>query len=268
MTDDRAAAFHALHRGRGFVLPNAWDPGSARILAQLGFPAIATTSAGIAWSQGLRDGGGLARDTMLLHLAAIVAAVDVPVTADLEAGYGATPAAVAQTVELAAHAGAVGGNLEDTARGALFDAEEAAERIRAAREAAPRGSFFLNARTDAYFIGGAADPFAETVSRAHRYLDAGADGVFVPGVNDEETIRRLTAEIPAPVNIVAGLASNLIPAPVLLSLGVKRVSLGGSLARVALTALERAGRELLEAGTLSFLDGALPYAEVQTRFAG
>ncbi|MGN8027234.1 isocitrate lyase/PEP mutase family protein [Microbacterium sp. 22242] len=267
MSTDRAATFLALHQGSGFVLPNAWDPGSARILAQLGFPAVATTSAGVAWSLGVPDGGALDLETMLEKVAPIVAAVDVPVTVDLESGYGDDPEDVARTVLRATEVGAVGGNLEDTAAGVLFGVDEATERIAAARDAAPRGTFVLNARTDAYFFGGAADPFAETVARAHRYVEAGADCVFVPGVNDEETIRRLAAEIPVPLNIVAGLAANLIPAPTLFSLGVKRVSLGGSLARVALTALERAGRELIETGTLGFLDGALPYAEVQGRFA-
>ena len=267
MPNDRASAFLALHHGPGFVLPNAWDPGSARMLAQLGFPAIATTSAGIAWSLGVPDGGAVDLDTMLEKVAAIVAAVDVPVTADLESGYGDDPQDVARTVLRATEIGVVGGNLEDTDGGTLFGIEEATERITAARAAAPREAFVLNARTDAYFFGGASDPFAETVARAQRYIEAGADCVFVPGVNDEDTIRRLAAEIPAPLNIVAGLASHVIPAPELFALGVKRVSLGGSLARVVLTALERAGRELIDTGTLGFLDGALPYAEVQRRFA-
>ena len=267
MSTDPVSDFLALHHGSGFILPNAWDPGSARILAQLGFPAIATTSAGIAWALGVPDGGALDLDTMLAHVAAIVAAVDLPVSADLEAGYGETAEEVARTVARAAETGVVGGNLEDTAGGVLFGIDEAAERIAAARDAAPRGTFVLNARTDAYFFGGASDPFAETVERALRYVEAGADCVFVPGVNDEDTIRRLAAEIPAPLNIVAGLAAHVIPAPELFALGVKRVSLGGSLARAAITALERAGRELLETGTLGFLDGALPYAEVQRRFA-
>ncbi|MDQ4215838.1 isocitrate lyase/phosphoenolpyruvate mutase family protein [Microbacterium capsulatum] len=267
MSTESAAAFLALHHGSGFVLPNAWDPGSARILAQLGFPAVATTSAGIAWALGVPDGGGVDADTMLDHIERIVAVVDVPVTADLEAGYSDTAEGVGRTIARAVERGVVGGNLEDTAHGELFGVDEATDRIAAARDAAPRGSFVLNARTDAYFFGGVADPFAETVARAHRYVDAGADCVFVPGVNDEDTIRRLADEIPAPLNIVAGLASNIIPAPRLFELGVKRISLGGSLARAALTALERAGRELLETGTLGFLDGAIPYAEVQRRFS-
>ena len=124
----------------------------------------------------------------------------------------------------------------------------------------------LNARTDSYFAGTTGDAFAETVERALRYVEAGADCIFVPGVNDEDTIRRLAAAIPAPLNVVAGLTSNIIPAPTLFSLGVRRVSVGGSLARAALSAVERAGRELLDTGTLGFLDGAIGYADVQRRF--
>lgn len=251
MTTSRAAAFRALHQGDGFVLPNAWDPGSARLLRQQGFEAIATTSAGIAWSRGAPDGGALDGAAMLAEVQAIVAAVDAPVSADLESGYGGTAETVGRTVARAVRIGVVGGNIEDTADGALFGIDEAAERILAAREAAPQDSFFLNARTDAYFFDGAGDPFAETVTRALRYVDAGADGIFVPGVDDADTIRRLAAEIPVPLNIVAGLAPTLIDAPTLFSLGVRRVSLGGSLARAMLTALDRAGRELREAGTHS-----------------
>ncbi|KRA24763.1 hypothetical protein ASD65_10270 [Microbacterium sp. Root61] len=201
--DDRAAVLLALHHGPGFVIPNAWDAGSARILAQVGFPAIATTSAGIAWSCGVPDGGALDLDTMLEHIARIVAAVDVPVSADLEAGYGDTPDEVGRTVARAVALGVAGGNIEDTFGGRLFDIDEAADRIAAARAAASAGTFVLNARTDA---------------------------------------------------------------PTLFSLGVARVSLGGSLARTALSGLERAGRELLETGTLGFLDGAITYADLQRRF--
>ena len=262
---DKAAAFLALHAGPGFVLPNAWDAGSARILEQVGFPAIATTSAGIAWARGVPDGGALDRDSMLDHIGRIVAAVSVPVTADLEAGYGDTADDVARTVARAVDLGAVGGNLEDAGPGGLFDIDEAVDRLAAARGAAPSGTFVLNARTDTYFAGTTGDPFTETVKRAVRYLEAGADCVFVPGVVDEGTIRRLAAAIPGPLNVVAGLA-NVIDAPTLFSLGVTRVSLGGSLARAALTMVERAGRELLDSGTLGFLDGAIAYADLQRRF--
>ena len=192
----KVAAFLALHAGPGFVLPNAWDAGSARILEQVGFAAVATTSAGIAWACGVADGGALDRDTMLDHVGRIVAAVGVPVTADLESGYGDTPDDVARTVARALAVGAVGGNLEDARGGVLFGVGEAVERVAAARAAAPRGSFVLNARTDPYFTSGVADPFSETVERATRYLAAGADCVFVPGVVDADSIRRLAQVSP------------------------------------------------------------------------
>jgi 2-methylisocitrate lyase-like PEP mutase family enzyme len=261
----KAAALLALHAGPGFVLPNAWDAGSARILEQVGFPAIATTSAGIAWACGVPDGGALDRDTMLDHVGRIVGAVSVPVTADLEAGYGVTADEVGLTVARAVGLGAVGANLEDADEGGLFGIDEAVDRIAAARAAAPRGTFVLNARTDTYFAGTAGDAFAETVERAVRYVQAGADCVFVPGVVEADTIRRLAAAIPGPLNVVAGLA-NTIDAPTLFSLGVTRVSLGGSLARTAFSALERAGRELFDSGTLGFLDGVIGYADLQRRF--
>ena len=159
----------------------------------------------------------------------------------------------------------MGANIEDARDGRLYGIQEAVERLAAARAAAPSGTFVLNARTDTYFAGVPGDVFAETVERAHRYLDAGADCIFVPGVVEEETIRRLADAIPGPLNVVAGLA-NTIDAPTLFSLGVTRVSLGGSLARASLSLLERAGRELLDSGTLGFLDGAIGYADLQRRF--
>jgi 2-methylisocitrate lyase-like PEP mutase family enzyme len=264
-SNDKAAALLALHAGPGFVLPNAWDGGSARILEQVGFPAIATTSAGIAWSLGVPDGGVVDRDVMLEHVGRIVAAVSVPVTADLEAGYGLSADDVGETVARAAALGAVGANIEDAGTDGLFGMDQAVDRIAAARAAAPSGTFVLNARTDTYFAGAGGDVFPETVERAVRYVAAGADCVFVPGVVEEDTIRQLAEAIPAPLNVVAGLA-NTIDAPTLFSLGVVRVSLGGSLARASLSMLERAGQELLDGGTLSFLDGAIGYVDLQRRF--
>lgn len=261
-----ASEFLALHHGQGFVLPNAWDPGSARILEQVGFPALATTSAGIAFALGRPD-ASLDGDTMLEHVAQIVASVAIPVSADLEAGYGASPDDVARTVALAAECGVVGANIEDQVGGELFEVDEAAARIAAARSAAPAGTFVINARTDTYFGAATGDVFTETIRRATRYVEAGADCIFVPGVEEPDTIRRLAAEITAPLNVVAGLTGTLLDAPTLFSLGVKRVSLGGSIARAALSLVERAGRELLTSGTLGFLDGAISYAELQRRFA-
>ncbi len=257
--------FLALHQGPGFVLPNAWDPGSARILEQVGFPALATTSAGIAFALGRPD-ASLDGETMLEHVAQIVSSVAVPVSADLEAGYGASPDDVARTIARAVELGVVGANLEDQVDGELFEIDEATARIAAARAAAPAGTFAINARTDTYFGAGAGDVFAETIERATRYVEAGADCVFVPGVDDPDTIRRLATEIAAPLNIVAGLTATMTDAPTLFSLGVKRVSLGGSLARAALSLVEQAGRELLESGTLGFLEGALSYGQLQRRF--
>ncbi len=202
---------------------------------------------------------------MLEHVARMVDAVGVPVTADLEAGYGDTADDVGRTVSRAVELGAAGANVEDALNGELFGIDEAADRIAAAQAAAPRGTFVLNARTDTYFAGTTGDVFAETVERAARYVEAGADCVFVPGVVEEDTIRRLAAAIPGPLNVVAGLA-NTIDAPTLFSLGVRQVSLGGSLARTALSVLERAGRELRDSGTLGFLDGAITYADLQRRF--
>src|SRR5690606_4422008 len=206
--------------GAGYGLPIAWAAGSARILEGLGFPAIATTGSGIAWSHGLPDGESLGRETMLEHIAGIVEMVGVPVSADLEAGYGPSPDDVARTVSGAAGVGAVGANLEDVRDGELLDLEHAVERVAAARSVAPHGTFVLNARTDTYLLGTGEDVFAATVERAQRFVAAGADCVFVPGVVEEETIRRLAAEIPAPLNVVAGLASTT-DAPTLFSLGVK-----------------------------------------------
>ncbi|WP_448719553.1 isocitrate lyase/PEP mutase family protein [Microbacterium natoriense] len=266
--DSGAEALLALHQGPGFVIPNVWDAGSARLLAQLGFPAIATTSAGIAWSKGLPDGGPLSADLMFEAVAEIVAAVGVPVSADLEAGYGDTAEAVGKTVARAAALGMAGGNIEDAVGGTLIPIDDAAGRLEAARAAAPAGTFVLNARTDAYFSSFDGDPFAETIARAERFVAAGADCVFVPGVKDAETIRRLAAEIPVPLNMVAGLTVPVIAAPALFELGVTRVSVGGSIARAAYDAVERAGRELLESGTLGFLDGAVSYADMQRRLGG
>jgi 2-methylisocitrate lyase-like PEP mutase family enzyme len=204
---------------------------------------------------------------MLEHVGRIAAAVDVPVTADLEDGFGDTPDAVAQTVRLAVDLGVVGANIEDAAAGGVRDMDDAVARVSAARAAAPHGTFVLNARTDTYFARVSADPFEETVMRLRAFLEVGADCVFVPGLSDAETIRRLAAAVPGPLNVVAGLASS-IDAPTLFSLGVKRVSVGGGVARAALSFVERAGRELLETGTLGFLDGAASYVQTQARFGG
>lgn len=262
---DRAAAFLALHRpGAGFILPNAWDGGSARLLEQVGFAALATTSAGIAFSRGVADGGMDGSD-MLDCIALIVEAVDCPVSADLESGYGDTPDQVADTVASAVAIGVVGGNLEDAqVPGELLAVEAARERIEAARAIAPAGTFVLNARTDTYMVGHS-DAFAETIRRAEQYVEAGADCIFIPGVSDADEIGHLTAEIGAPVNVVAGLVEPVLDAATLRDLGVARISIGGTLTRAALSLVDRAGREMLEHGTFGFADGLLSYGEFQQK---
>jgi 2-methylisocitrate lyase-like PEP mutase family enzyme len=260
-----AQEFLALHHGAGFILPNAWDAGTARVFESLGFPAVATTSAGIAWSLGMPDGGPLSRDENLERVAEIAGMVSVPVTADLEDGYGSRASDVAETVRLAVVAGAVGGNIEDARDGVQYEVAEAVDRLAAAREAGAREAFVLNARIDGFFLPHDDDPFAATIARANAYVEAGADCIFIPAVHDERVIARLVAEVPAPLNLVAGLGNAISPRT-LASLGVARVSVGGGIARAALSFVERAGRELLETGTLGFLDGAASYAQTQARF--
>ncbi len=265
MADDAATQFLALHRpGAGFILPNAWDAGSARMLEQVGFGAIATTSAGIAFGRGVPD-GGMDGAEMLACIAQIVEAVDCAVSADLESGYGETADQVADTIAAAVEIGVVGGNLEDAqVPGQLLAVEAARERIEAARSSAPTGSFVLNARTDTY-MAGHPDAFAETIRRAEHYIAAGADCIFVPGVSAADEIRRLTAEIDAPVNVVAGLVEPVLDAATLRDLGVARISVGGTLTRAALSLVDRAGREMLVHGTFSFAEGAISYGEFQQR---
>jgi 2-methylisocitrate lyase-like PEP mutase family enzyme len=258
------------HRPEAFVLPNVWDAGSAKVVAAAGFPALGTTSAGIAFSAGLPDDGSIGRDRMVERVGAIVAAVDVPVSADIESGYALDPAGVAETIRAVIAAGAVGANLEDAdpaRRGSLFALDDAVARVEAARAAADRegAPFTLNARIDSYLVG-APDPFADAVERAARYVAAGADCIFVPGVTDAVTIGRLAEAIDAPLNVVAGLAGEPLSLAEYGGLGVRRVSVGGSLARAALGLVERAAQELLD-GRFDFTAGALAHADVNRLMA-
>ncbi|MCV2369142.1 isocitrate lyase/PEP mutase family protein [Roseateles oligotrophus] len=225
--------FRQLNQQGKFLLPNAWDCASARIFAAEGFPAIGTTSAGIAYARGFRDAELIGRDAMLREVGTIAACVKVPVNADIEAGYGAAPAEVAQTVRATIAAGAVGVNLEDRVHGEvtarLFASDEQVARIAAARAAASQAGLplWINARTDTFLLGlgvDAEDRFAQTVARANAYFAAGADMVFVPGLADLDAIRRLCAALQGPVNLMAmpGAPS----APELFAAGARRVSLG------------------------------------------
>lgn len=264
---DRAHRFRALHDpARPLVLANAWDVASAVVAAAAGAPAVATTSAGVAWSLGVPDGDHLDRTRALDVVARIAAAVDVPVTADVEGGFGSTAAEVGETVAQVIAAGAVGLNIEDADR----DPVVLAERVVAARRAADRAGvpLFVNARTDVYLrgLGDPASRLDETVARAHRYLDAGADGIFVPGVVDATTIAALTERIPAPVNVLVGEGTP--PVPELGRLGAARVSLGSDVALAALALVRAATRELLATGTYGAVADRLTYADVNALLAG
>ena len=255
---DHATTFRRLHARGGdsiLVLPNAWDVATARLVEEAGARAIATTSAGVAWALGYPDGQKISRDEMLDTVRRIAAAVRIPVTADMESGYGSgSPDDVAETARGVIAAGAVGMNLEDAPGrdGApVLDAEVNAERIAAARRAADEAgvAFFINARTDTYLRKIGADDaarFDETVRRARLYQQAGADGIFVP-LAPSDVIGRLAAAIDAPLNVIAGPGSPTIGE--LKALGVARVSLGPHLARSALAHVRRAATEVLGAGT-------------------
>jgi 2-methylisocitrate lyase-like PEP mutase family enzyme len=267
---ERALALHALHdRTRVLVLPNAWDVVSARLVEQAGFPAIATSSAAIAWSLGYEDGQRIAREEMLAVAARIARAVRVPVSADLEAGYGDAGA----TVDAALAAGIVGMNLEDGtghAESPLLEVATAAERVRSARAAADRAGvpFFINARTDVFLrrVGEESTRLARAIERARAYREAGADGIFVPGVDDAETIRALARGIDAPLNVLARVTTPSVAE--LARLGVARVSLGSGTACIALTALRAAATGLREQGTFACLEGAISFADVNRLVAG
>jgi 2-methylisocitrate lyase-like PEP mutase family enzyme len=272
---ERAAAqsFRALHRRPGgFIMPNAWDAGSAIVLASEGFPAIATTSGGIAFSLGKQDYGvsdpraGMSREAMFARMGEIVAAVDVPVNGDLEAGFGDAPDVVAETVAMAIAAGLAGGNVEDKRplENALYDEGLAVERVAAAHAAASAGDFVLTARTDALLQGGTIDA---AIRRANLFRRAGADCTFVPGASDPETVAILLREIDGPINVVMGLGSSEGSAADLLSAGVQRISLGGTFARAALGLVRLGARELRERGTLTFAAGQMPAPELNALFA-
>jgi 2-methylisocitrate lyase-like PEP mutase family enzyme len=266
---ERAARFLALHQGPGILLLcNAWDAASARVVEAAGFPAIATTSAGIANSLGFPDGEAAPFAEVVAAVERIVAAVRVPVSADLEAGFGETPEATARSCRAIVEAGAVGVNLEDGTSGhdRLTPIFLQREKIRAVKETA--ADLVVNARADVYLdaIGDPESRFEETVRRCNSYREAGADCLFVPGVDDEATIGRLVEAIDGPVNILARPGSP--PVSSLARLRVARVSLGSGPMRATLGLLGRIARELIESGTYAAIGSdAIPYAEANELFA-
>ena len=268
----RAETFRRLHTRPGiFAIPNPWDAGSARILAMLGFEALATTSAGFAFSLGRPDAeGAIGRDETLVNARTIVEATTLPVSADLENGFGDDPAACAETIALAAKTGLVGGSIEDAtgrADNPIYPFALAVERVAAAVQAARSlpFPFTLTARAE-NFINGRPD-LADTVRRLEAFAAAGADVLYAPGLKSRADIEAVVkAMAPRPVNVVMGLSGAALSLDELGALGVKRVSLGSSLARAAYGAFVSAAREVRARGTFTFADAALPYAEINKMF--
>jgi 2-methylisocitrate lyase-like PEP mutase family enzyme len=263
----KALAFRSMHHGpKILLLPNVWDVAGARILEDAGFIAIATTSAGIAFTLGYPDGQKISRAEMLAQVGRIARAVRVPVTADVEAGYGDRPEDAAETARGVIEAGAIGMNLEDgTDRpGQLVELSLQLEKIRAVREAALKAGvpLVLNARSDVYLeqIGATETRYDETVRRLLAYRDAGADCVFAPGLRDVETISRLVRDVQCPLNILAGPGSASVPE--LQNLGVARVSLGSAPMRATLGLVRRIAEELKSTGTYRTLEGAPAHGDV------
>lgn len=262
---ERVETFRKLHQEGLLVLPNAWDAASARVIEEAGAKAIATTSAGIANAHGYADGNHLPRDLAVAAVARIVRSVRVPVSADVEAGYGDTPEDVCETVRGVVGAGAVGINLEDgTGPAARLAAKIEAVRGVAAREGA---DLFVNARIDLYLNGAPDDDatFAEALRRAALYTEAGADGLFVPALLRAERLRAFCASVALPVNALA--FRGLPPPAELARLGVRRLSAGSGIMRAALTVARRAAAELLEQGSYrGFTEGVLSHAETNALF--
>jgi 2-methylisocitrate lyase-like PEP mutase family enzyme len=263
----KAERFQNLHARPGaFVIPNPWDAGTARILTALGFEALTTTSAGLAFALGRRDGAGaISRDETLANAKAIVDATHLPVAADLENGFGHTPQAAAETIRLAGEeAGLVGGSIEDATgdlRQPIYDFQHAVERVAAAVEAARALPFpFVLVGRAENFLHGRPD-LDDTIRRLQAFEAAGADALYAPGLTRPEQIRSVCAAVSKPVNVVMGLKSGSLSVAELAALGVRRISLGSALSRAALGAFVRAAREIREHGTFRFAEDALPYAE-------
>lgn len=262
---EKTLAFRLFHDGPGaFIIPNPWDVGTARILAQFGFQALATTSAGYAGSAGQPD-HAVGRAEMIAHVSEIASATDLPVSADLENGYGDSPEVVAETIRLAAVAGAVGGSIEDATGHSdhpIYEKEQAAERIRAAAEAA-RGldfPFTLTARAENYLCG--RPNLKETIARLQTYQEAGADVLYAPGLATADEIAAVTSSVDRPVNVLMGLQGVRLSLAELAAIGVRRVSVGSALYRTALGAFLRAAAEMRGPGTFGFAQDAASLREI------
>ena len=264
---DKAERFRALHARPGaFVIPNPWDSGSARILTSLGFEALATTSAGFAFSIGRKDQAeAVSRDEILANAKDIVDATDLPVSADLEAGFGRTPRDTAETIRRAGAVGLVGGSIEDAtydAKQPIYDLSQAVERVSAAIEAARALPFHFTftARAENFLFG--RRDLDDTIRRLQAFEKSGADVLYAPGLNDLDMIRTVCKSVSKPVNVVMGLKGRSFSVAELADAGVRRISVGSVLCRAAYGALFRAAREMKEKGTFTWANDAVPFAEV------
>lgn len=263
--EEKVAAFRKLHERAGaFVIPNPWDAGSAKILTALGFEALATTSAGYAFSVGRLDSAPeITREDILGNAKAIVEATPLPVSADMQNGFGHDPASCAETIRLACVAGLAGGSIEDATGDEahpIYDLQLAVERIAAAARAAHQHNFVLTARAE-NFLHGRPD-LEDTLARLQAFAATGADVVYAPGITDLEAIRKVCASVAKPVNVLMGLQGATYTVSQLASAGAKRISVGGSLARAAYGTVLRAGREMKEQGTFSYSADAISSAEM------
>jgi 2-methylisocitrate lyase-like PEP mutase family enzyme len=262
---EKGRIFRALHeRDRAFIIPNPWDVGTARLLAHVGFEALATTSAGYAFSVGRRD-GTIGRDEMLAHVSELATATDLPVSADLENCYGDAPEIVAETIRLAAATGLAGGSIEDaTGRpdDPIYEKEHAVERVRAAVEVVRKLSFpfTLTARAENYLHG--RPDLTGTIERLQAYQEAGANVLYAPGLASREDIVAVVSSVDRPVNVVMGLQGVQLSLAELSAIGVKRISVGSALSRAALGAFLRAAREMQEKGTFDFAKEAVSYRDI------
>jgi 2-methylisocitrate lyase-like PEP mutase family enzyme len=262
---EKAGIFRALHaRRQAFIIPNPWDVGTARMLAKLGFEALATTSAGFAFSAGLLD-NQVGRERMLAHVAQIACATELPVSADLENGFGDDPATVAETIRLAAATGIVGGSIEDSIDRPgekVYEIAHATDRIRAAADA-KRGlpfPFTLTARAENFLVG--IPDLKDTIRRLQAYQEAGADVLYAPGITTREAITELVKSVDRPVNFLMGTQPQRFTLEELSGMGVRRVSVGSALSAAALGAFLRAAREMRETGTFTFAVEAAGFKEI------
>ena len=265
MTDQHAKgeAFRALHETGCFIIPNPWDAGSAKLMTGLGFQALASTSSGYARSTGVND-YELTREQVIDHVRDLCASTHLPVSADLENGFGHRPEDCAETIKLGADAGLVGGSIEDFngTPGDQYPIEQAKDRVVASVEAARAlpYDFVLTARAENHFTGNG--DLADTIKRLQAYQEAGADVLYAPGLKTKADIASVLASVDRPVNVLLGPKDGLLPVSELADMGVRRISVGGVLANVAVDAVIKAGRELLGTGTFDFLDTVAPASEI------